>query len=96
MLETFASLSEETTSEESESSNTEKDILDHSISFTLRYKSIVNSKKDTNGHAFATRQSNVFVIGKGKKSEITLTEDKGIYLSALEKKQKHEAEQKKE
>ncbi|KRW99816.1 hypothetical protein PPERSA_07893 [Pseudocohnilembus persalinus] len=42
--------------------------------------------KDSNGHQFATRQGNVFVIGKGKKSWITLAKDEGLYLTALESK----------
>lgn len=42
--------------------------------------------KDSNGHSFATRIGNVFVIGKGKKSWITLAKDEGLYLTSLEAK----------
>lgn len=42
--------------------------------------------KDANEHTFATRSTNVFVIGKGKKSWITLAKDEGLYLTALETK----------
>jgi small subunit ribosomal protein S4e len=44
--------------------------------------------KDSNGHAFATRASNVFVIGEGKKSHITLLPSKGIKLSLEEEREK--------
>ena len=40
--------------------------------------------KDANNKSFATRTSNVFVIGKGKKPWITLPKDNGLYLNALE------------
>lgn len=40
--------------------------------------------KDAVGHAFATRLSNVFVIGKGTKSLVTLPSGKGIKKSILE------------
>jgi len=43
--------------------------------------------RDTNGKIFATRQSNVFIIGKGKKSWITLPKDNGVYRTALEERQ---------
>jgi len=33
---------------------------------------------------------NVFIIGKGKKSEITLPKEKGLYLTTLELKHEHE------
>jgi len=41
--------------------------------------------KDAAGHTFATRVSNVFVIGTGTKSEISLPKAKGVKLSILEK-----------
>lgn len=41
--------------------------------------------KDQNGKTFATRESNVFVIGN-KKSSITLPEGDGKYLNILEEK----------
>lgn len=44
--------------------------------------------KDANGKAFATRKSNAFIIGKGKKSLITLARDHGIYYTALEEKKR--------
>jgi len=40
--------------------------------------------KDSNGHSFATRLSNVFVIGEGKKSQITLPKFGGVRLSLIE------------
>jgi len=40
--------------------------------------------RDTNGHTFSTRQENVFVIGSGETSDITLPKGKGIKLSILE------------
>ncbi len=40
--------------------------------------------KDSNGHHFATRSSNVFVIGEGKKPVITLLPAKGIKLGLIE------------
>ncbi len=41
--------------------------------------------KDTNGKTFATRKTNIFVIG-AKKSLITLPENEGNYLNILEEK----------
>jgi len=40
--------------------------------------------KDTNGHSFATRSGNVFLIGKGKKPWISLPKDNGVYMTVLE------------
>ncbi len=40
--------------------------------------------KDSNGHHFATRSSNVFVIGEGKKAVISLLPSKGIKLGLIE------------
>lgn len=40
--------------------------------------------KDTTGHHFATRSSNVFVIGEGKKPVISLLPSKGIKLGLIE------------
>jgi len=40
--------------------------------------------KDANGHVFATRMKNVFVIGKGSKAYISLPKGKGIKLSIAE------------
>ncbi|KAM3135872.1 hypothetical protein pb186bvf_012001 [Paramecium bursaria] len=50
--------------------------------------------KDSNGKSFATRIGNVFVIGKGNKPLISLPDDHGLYLSALEKKELKEKENK--
>ena len=47
---------------------------------------IVNLK-DTNGKHFATRLTNVFVIGNGNKPFITLPKDNGLYLTPIEKAQ---------
>jgi small subunit ribosomal protein S4e len=43
--------------------------------------------KDAAGHQFATRMSNVFVIGKGTKSLISLPRGKGVKLSILEERE---------
>jgi small subunit ribosomal protein S4e len=40
--------------------------------------------KDANGEHFATRSSNVFVIGEGKKPVITLLPSRGIKLGLIE------------
>ncbi len=40
--------------------------------------------KDANGHSFATRSGNVFVIGEGKKAVITLLPSRGIKLGLIE------------
>lgn len=40
--------------------------------------------KDTSGNTFATRAKNVFVIGKGSKSYISLPAGKGVKLSVAE------------
>lgn len=50
---------------------------------------------DNRGHSFATRIGNVFVIGKGKSSLISLAKDEGIYRNPVEKKQAEAAGQKK-
>jgi ribosomal protein S4E len=39
--------------------------------------------KDSNGHHFATRASNVFIIGEGKKPVITLLPSRGIKLDLI-------------
>jgi small subunit ribosomal protein S4e len=53
--------------------------------------------KDAAGHSFATRMTNVFVIGEGKKSVISLLPSKGIKLGLLEERdlklRKHEAQE---
>merc|ERR1719273_2706909 len=46
--------------------------------------------RDARGHSFATRMSNVMVIGKGKKPWVDLPRDKGIRVSVIEE---HEAKQ---
>ena len=40
--------------------------------------------KDTSGNIFATRSLNVFIIGKGNKSFISLPKGKGVKLTAAE------------
>lgn len=40
--------------------------------------------KDELGKTFATRLTNVFLIGKGNKPMISLAKDRGVYLSILE------------
>ena len=44
--------------------------------------------RDSQGHSFATRVGNVFVIGKGNKPWITLPKGKGIKLTISEERDK--------
>jgi small subunit ribosomal protein S4e len=46
--------------------------------------------KDARGHAFATRLSNIFVIGDGKKPYITLPKNKGISFSNVEEREQRD------
>lgn len=48
--------------------------------------------KDANGHTFATRLTNVFIIGKGAKAYISLPKGKGIKLSVAEERDKRLAQ----
>ena len=48
--------------------------------------------KDSNGHTFATRLTNVFIIGKGAKAYISLPKGKGIKLSVAEERDKRLAQ----
>lgn len=52
--------------------------------------------KDANGHHFATRVNNTFVIGEGKKTVISLLPSRGIKLSLIEERdnrlKRHEVE----
>lgn len=48
--------------------------------------------KDSNGHTFATRLTNVFTIGKGAKAFISLPKGKGIKLSVAEERDKRLAQ----
>ncbi|KFG30704.1 ribosomal protein RPS4, partial [Toxoplasma gondii RUB] len=43
--------------------------------------------RDAKNNEFATRISNVFVIGKGEKAWISLPKEKGIRLSIMENRQ---------
>lgn len=47
--------------------------------------------KDSVGHVFATRLSNVFVIGKGTRPLVSLPRRKGIKLSVIEEREKRAA-----
>jgi small subunit ribosomal protein S4e len=47
--------------------------------------------KDANGHVFATRLTNVFIIGKGAKAYISLPKGKGIKLTISEERDKRMA-----
>lgn len=49
--------------------------------------------KDTLGHSFATRLSNVFVIGKGTQPWVSLPSNKGIRLSITEERDQRLASQ---
>jgi len=51
--------------------------------------------KDSRGHTFATRLSNVFVIGDGKKPLITLPKAKGVRLTLVEERDEKLAKNKK-
>jgi small subunit ribosomal protein S4e len=44
--------------------------------------------KDSTGHVFATRLGNVFVIGEGSRSMVSLPKRKGIKLSIIEEREK--------
>jgi len=44
--------------------------------------------KDANGHSFATRLNNIFIIGKGNKAWISLPAGKGVKLSIAEERDK--------
>lgn len=44
--------------------------------------------RDSQGHVFATRLSNVFIIGKGTKAYVSLPKGKGIKLSIAEERDK--------
>lgn len=44
--------------------------------------------KDSQGHVFATRLSNVFIIGKGTKAYVSLPKGKGVKLSIAEERDK--------
>nr|ABP52061.1 ribosomal protein s4a [Ancylostoma caninum] len=50
--------------------------------------------KDAAGHSFATRVSNVFVIGKGNKALVSLPAAKGIRLTIAEERDKRLAQKK--
>ncbi|OMH79150.1 40S ribosomal protein S4 [Zancudomyces culisetae] len=49
--------------------------------------------KDSTGNTFATRLSNVFVIGEGNKSMISLPKGKGIRLTISEERDRRRAQQ---
>ena len=51
--------------------------------------------KDKTGSSWATRLSNVFVIGTGDKPDISLPKQKGIKISIIEERARHEAKAKK-
>jgi len=44
--------------------------------------------KDVMGHKFATRLSNVFVIGKGTTSLVTVPKNKGVRLTVIEERER--------
>jgi len=43
--------------------------------------------KDAKGNPFATRSSNVFIIGKGKEASVSLPKKKGVKMSVLEERE---------
>jgi small subunit ribosomal protein S4e len=44
--------------------------------------------KDASGNTFATRLSNVFGIGEGKNTQVSIPKNKGIRLSLIEERDK--------
>lgn len=48
--------------------------------------------KDAKGHQFATRMSNVFIIGKGNKEWVSLPRGKGVRLTIAEERDRRLAE----
>jgi small subunit ribosomal protein S4e len=50
--------------------------------------------KDSNGHTFATRLNNIFIIGKGTKAFISLPKGKGVKLTIAEERDKRLAQKK--
>lgn len=48
--------------------------------------------KDSAGNEFATRMSNVFVIGKGSKPMVSLPKAKGIKMTIVEEMEKRKEE----
>jgi len=50
--------------------------------------------KDSNGHTFATRLANIFILGKGNKPYVSLPRGKGIKLSIAEERDKRMAAKK--
>ena len=48
--------------------------------------------KDATGHSFATRLSNIFIIGRGTKSMVSLPRGKGIRLTIAEERDRRLAE----
>jgi small subunit ribosomal protein S4e len=57
----------------------------HDNSFTIV------TVKDAKGHSFATRVSNVFVIGSGNEPQITLPKGRGIKKTIIEEREEAEA-----
>ena len=52
--------------------------------------------KDSVGHSFATRMSNVFPIGKGKQAWVSLPRGKGVRLSIAEERDRRLAQKARE
>ena len=52
-------------------------------------------EKDKTGSSWATRLSNVFMIGTGDKPDISLPKSKGIKIGIIEERARHEAKAKK-
>ena len=48
--------------------------------------------KDAAGHTFATRLSNIFIVGKGNKAMVTLPKGKGVRLSIAEERDRRLAQ----
>ena len=48
--------------------------------------------KDAAGHSYATRLSNIFIVGKGNKAMVTLPKGKGVRLSIAEERDRRLAQ----
>ena len=49
--------------------------------------------KDSNGHVFSTRVSNIIIIGDGKTPTITLPKGEGIRLTLIEERNNKQVEE---
>ena len=64
--------------------------------FLIRWFSFLGSYdivhiKDAAGHVYATRLSNIFIVGKGNKAMVTLPKGKGVRLTIAEERDRRMA-----